>query len=579
MLQINTGKLYVDGVGRSQTIRGIFYSNLCLRRMPELQTAAGSVIAADHLRGTNALILQMEERLPDGREQSGVLVSHGADPYVLDFAHVTSFYFNAVAHPDADLVRQLLAEVPSLVSHKAPRDYIARCFEKNIFPTDEELKGFAAFVDDLLGLGRRDYLAAIRAIRTYVAATHRLRDQLDAAYALMVSSVEGLVGDAGETAWEDLAGDKRATIDAALGDVSEAQAEKIRRAIVQTEQRSIGPRYREFMKRHALLANAYAEEVAHPATGSCARDFELEAALRNAYGLRSMYLHQSKPLPSEIAHVYGYHDVVYCDRWATLSFQGLAKFTRRAIRGFVKESPKVEAEAYNYHMERAGVIQAKMHPSTWLHLPLASASEGKIRFEGLLTVVVEMFSSAEDPALPDLRGVMKDIERVVPQAAEKVRVPLVAQYHLYNHMLEEDLRTPGYEDWLAKFTRPESPAASEWVAARSLTGHPIELSLEAHQSALDSYFARRSKPGGLHAPPFVEVAMCLVLADRYHQLGRTGECQQAIAQAISAAPQVDFLRDLVVSADRTQPIEWRRYLCPALSGNDQNVDHPFDPKA
>lgn len=30
MLQINT-ELYPDGVGRSQTIRGIFYSNICLR--------------------------------------------------------------------------------------------------------------------------------------------------------------------------------------------------------------------------------------------------------------------------------------------------------------------------------------------------------------------------------------------------------------------------------------------------------------------------------------------------------------------------------------------------------------------
>lgn len=122
-----------------------------------------------------------------------VLISHGADPYVMDFALVMSFYFNAIAHPDGELVRQLLTEVPSLSSHKPPRDYISKCFDPHIYPTSDELAGFASFVEDLLGLERRHYLAAIRAIRTYVAATHRLRDQLDASYALMVSSVESLV--------------------------------------------------------------------------------------------------------------------------------------------------------------------------------------------------------------------------------------------------------------------------------------------------------------------------------------------------------------------------------------------------
>ncbi|HDS0923445.1 TPA: hypothetical protein QDZ10_001922 [Stenotrophomonas maltophilia] len=575
MLQINTGKLYPDGVGRSQTIRGIFYSNICLRGLPELHTAAGVVIAADQLRGTNTLILQMEERLADGRERPGVLISHGADPYVMDFALVMSFYFNAIAHPDGELVRQLLTEVPSLSSHKPPRDYISKCFDPHIYPTSDELAGFASFVEDLLGLERRHYLAAIRAIRTYVAATHRLRDQLDASYALMVSSVESLVHefDHYESTWNDIPSEKRKAIDAALSEVADEQAAKVRIAIIKSEHMTVGRRYREFMKRHSQLQTLSGDSNS-PVAGAPARFFEIDTALTRAYRLRSIYLHESKPLPTEIAHNYGYSDIVYCERWATLTFQGLARLTRCAIRGFVRESPKVEKEVYDYSLERAGVIRAKLHPSGWIHLPLERAEDGKDRFEGFLTVLAELFSSKEEPALPDLTNVMEGVERLIPQATSEMRVPLLALYHLYNYLLHVELRVPRFEEYLAKFRRPQSFVAPEWLAAYSLTGRTIELSLESHRIAVAEYFRRRSRPGGLQAPAVVEVAMCLALAERYRQAGDTVELGTALTQAIEAGPSMGFLRELAATLDIQKPIDWRNYLWPTWLGNDRQGEHP-----
>ncbi|MCI1146521.1 hypothetical protein MOP98_12610 [Stenotrophomonas maltophilia] len=563
MLQINTGKLYPEGVGRSQTIRGIFYSNVCLRGLPELHTAAGTVISADQLRGTNTLILQMEERLADGGERPGVLISHGADPYVMDFALVMSFYFNAIAHPDGELVRQLLTEAPSLASHKLPRNYISQCFDQQIYPTPEDIAGFSSFIENLLGLERRYYLAAIRAIGTYVVATHRLRDQLDASYALMVSAIEGLVHefDQYESTWDDIPGRKRSAIDAALKGVTEESAAKVRMAIINSEHMSIGRRYREFMKRHSQLPTLCGRGISS-STGNPARIFEIDNALARAYHLRSIYLHQSKPLPTEITHHYGHSEIVYCERSATLTFQGLSRITRCAIRGFVSESPKVEKEAYDYSLERAGVIRAQLHPSMWIHLPLKTANEGRDRFEAFLTILADLFSSPEEPKLPNLMSLMNDVERLVPQSTNEMRVPLLALYYIYNFFLHEKLRAPCFQEFLQRYSCPESFGTSEWLAAYSLTGHPMELSLDSHWMAITEYFERRAKPGGLHAPIAVEVAMCLVLAERCRVESNVLGLNKALALAIEAAPGLGFLRELATTPDHQEPIEWRNHLWP-----------------
>lgn len=568
MLQINTGKLYADGVGRSRTIRGIFYSNIRLNYCSDLNTAAGTVIATDQLRGANTLIFEMEERLPDGAESPGVLISHGVDSYMMDFALVMSFYFNAIAHPDAELARQLLLESPSLATHKPPREYLSRCFERSIHPTPQEMDGFSTFIEQLLGLERRYYLAAMRAIKTYVVATHRLRDQLEASYALMVSSVEALVHefDHYESTWEDIPSERRRAVDVALVGVDEERAARVRTAIVDSEHVTIGRRYREFVKRHSQLQEWGGDDSSR--TVSSTRAFEIDTALASAYRLRSSYLHESKPLPTEITHGFGHSEVTYVDRVATLTFQGLARLTRCAIRGFVGDSPKVEREMYDYSLERAGVIRAKLHPSGWLHLPLQTPKEGRDRFEGLLTILAELLASKEEPKITDLTSVMKDVERIAPQATDAQRAPLLAFYHLYNYMLRKELRVPRFEEFLTKFKSSGPTDAPEWLAASSLIGSPIEVSLESHRDSLDDYFKKRAKPGGLHAPVMVEIVMCLVLAERCRQAGNVVELTNALSRAVQACPEMEYLRTLAASPDLQQPIEWRKHLWPHMPEED-----------
>jgi hypothetical protein len=58
MLQINSGKLYPQGVGRKNQLRGVLYSNLTMAGLDDLPivTAAGSLLNTDGFGGVKALL-------------------------------------------------------------------------------------------------------------------------------------------------------------------------------------------------------------------------------------------------------------------------------------------------------------------------------------------------------------------------------------------------------------------------------------------------------------------------------------------------------------------------------------------
>jgi hypothetical protein len=75
-----------------------------------------------------------------------------------------------------------------------------------------------AFVGRLIGLPRQTYLGVMRAIRTYINGMHRIADDLELAYTLLVASVESLAQDfdGHESDWASYDQRKRQAIDEAF---------------------------------------------------------------------------------------------------------------------------------------------------------------------------------------------------------------------------------------------------------------------------------------------------------------------------------------------------------------------------
>lgn len=564
MLQINTGKLYERGVGRTNHLRGVLFSNLRMSSERPLVTAAGTLLGTDILGGSRALVYELDERIEGGPDGPGVLVSHGIDPFLRDFAAVASFGLNAIVAPDASLVDRLLSGKASLAAYSPPKEFLERCFDDQIWLQDEEADAFAAFIDDLVGLERRFFLAAMRGIRTYVSGVYRLVDDLAVAYTLMVSAVEALAQgfDQYETTWDDIDERERGPIDVALEGTSERTAASVRDAIILAEHPLLSRRYRAFVR--ANLGPGYFRDPALNG-GRAVAAYELDEALRQAYALRSRYLHNLKQLPDELTHPFRHWETVEVERHATFTFQGLARLTRHVIQEFVARGPKTKRQIYDYRREEAGIRMMELAPQYWVGHPIHDAREAQKRLEGLLSQLAAIKMRAPDAVLTDLRPALADVERLVPETSGDRQSTMLALYGLFNSIVAPEQRMPNFRAFIDQHqeavTRP-TPAA---LVAFTIVGETESWSLDVHRSTLDGYFAKRATPKGLHAPRVFEAAMCLTLAERYRSIDRIDDAKQMVARAVESHPGTPALLELEASIDTATPIDWNAALFPRPS--------------
>ncbi len=189
MLQINTGKLYERGIGRTNQLTGVLYANVRLPYERTIVTNAGTLRSAGSGPADLAIVYDLEEMIELADPAPGVLISHTVGPFLDDFAVVASFGLGGVFSRDLEIVRTLTGGRPGFSSYEAPENFVTHFFDRSIYITDKQADAFVTFVDALLALERRSYLGAMRAMRTFVAGLHRIPDDLALAYTLIVSSI------------------------------------------------------------------------------------------------------------------------------------------------------------------------------------------------------------------------------------------------------------------------------------------------------------------------------------------------------------------------------------------------------
>lgn len=153
----------------------------------------------------------------------------------------------------------------------------------------------------------------MRAIRTFVAGLHSIPDDLGLAYTLFVSATETLAQESAdhESCWLDVEERKRVAIDQALNGASDEVAEAVRNAIVQTENGRLALRYREFVLSF-VDANYFRTGAALEGRPVTRR--QLPQALRQAYSLRSKYIHTATPLPDALDMPHGHAETADVNR-------------------------------------------------------------------------------------------------------------------------------------------------------------------------------------------------------------------------------------------------------------------------
>ena len=554
MLQIASGRLFREKPGRRNELRGV--------RMYDrtLETAAGRLLSASNLSDSKTLVYVLTEFIEDV-PGTAALVSRGIDPYLSDFAAVLSFALNVTCTTDHDLTFRLLSGRPSPSVQFPPSKMVARVFDDMVWCQPADEVHLFETIGQLISLERRSFLAAMRAIRSYVTGLQRLADDHELAYTLLVVSIEALAQDFDnfQSQWADYDQRKRIAMDQALAGGDEHLAERVRQTLLATEHVALGRRFREFALDH--LEPSYFRQEAQGLTNPAGRT-DLEVALRQAYNLRSGYIHELVELPA-ILKMPGFEDTTSLDRQVKLTFQGLARLARHVIATFIQRQPKVYREEYDYRFEQPGVARIELEPRYWVgRANNLNHNAGRRRLEGFLKQVTACLLEEHGASVTNLQEMLAEVERMLPQMSTHQRRPFVALYILFNTMVLGNGRMDNFEELTERYWEEfEQPAIEPMLTFLTLDIVP-EWPLIEHRQIHDAYFQEKHHKNGLKIPPALEAGLCLTLAERYRLCGDIMRARELITSAVENHPGHAPLCNLERTFDPDETINWRRIIAP-----------------
>lgn len=571
MLQIATGKLFTRPASRENCLRGMFYTNGILGTDAVVETVAGRLLpSSSYSIRPNVVVYELTERIEAEEKKPGVLVSSGVEPYLQDYSVVVSFALNCACTPDVDLARRLTSGQRGLATRDAPQAFVRRFFDREIWCKPDDLKFLEDFVEKLIGLPRCTFLGVMRALRTYINGMHRIADDLELAYTLLVASVESLAQDfdGHESDWDSFDERKRKAVDEALSGADEMVAQRVREALLRVEHIGLARRFREFAIAHT--PPAYFRQASDNANGLLLGRSDLTEVLGMAYQSRSKYVHQLRRLPDAVTLGHGHGETAIEDRTTHLTLQGLSRLMRSVIIEFVIRQPTVQHEPYNYHLERSGVVQMRLAPQYWVGRAESDITKaGRDKLEGFLQQLASCLLREPDAVVTDLRPVLAVACEVVPRLEKRLRLPYLALHALFNmHVARQDLaEMPSAIEALIQQELGEP--SSEALIAHALAGQTVTWSLEVHRATLNAYVRRRAAANGLRFPRLFEAALALELAERLRCAGDMEGCRGVVALAVENHPGHSGLLKAETNLLPTVPISWRDVMLPAAEQPQQ----------
>ena len=369
MLQINSGKMFKNRPDERNHLRGILHTNLRISGKERIETTAGDILPVTNLRDPGTMVYEVTERFEKDPPIAKNLHSHGVDPYLKEIATIVSFALNVICTPDYQLTHRLISERPNLMGDAQPNQLVSRVFDKEVWCNHEEITHLTEFTEQLIGLDRRHHLAAMRAMRTYVTGVHRIADDYELAYTLLVAAVESLAQEfhGHQPEWEDYEKTKRDKIDEALAEADTKTVSKVRQAILDIEHTALTRRFRDFVLQYLqppiLQQGTNQEPMATPHA-------QIRRTIREAYNIRSRYLHTLSEMPNEITLPNQFEEITRAGVKTLLTFEGLTRLARYVITKFVILGPKIEKEDYDYHLERFRVVRANVD-----HIPTRNSAQ------------------------------------------------------------------------------------------------------------------------------------------------------------------------------------------------------------
>jgi hypothetical protein len=566
MLQITTGKFF-SGVDCFETLhRGTFYTNYRGFQNDPIETPVGRLLPSTGLTGLSTLTYEVIEKIERSDPLPGTLVSTGGKELIDDLAVVLSFTLNMICTTDSDLLRRLTAaDSPESNRINRSQKYLRRVFDKRVNLRPEDVALINDFIVALVGLKRASYEGAIRAIRRYVTATHRIADDSSLAYGLFVMSIEALAqaSDAPLPSWLDYDESKRDRIDTALNEAPAEVADRVRSAVLENEHVALSRRFRDFAMQH-LSPTFFRQDAA-----DCVRPIrrpDLVTLLKRAYDIRSGYVHRLEAVPKLLSIPFDHGETFAIDDQPTLTFEGLARLARHVIKEFVKRAPKIEHEHYDWRSALPNVVTMKLGSQYWIARPEVYMPETAAqRLQAFLIEISSVLLRPTDAALTDLSAILDKIEQLPLDSAKPCqRRAMLTLYHLFTTFAGPKYQRTRHQELLSRYEADYREPCIERLAICLLAWEPFPWPLETIEKLHESYYRTRHHKRSLLLPELLEAMLTLRLAEDYRLAGNETRARELLTFAVEAFPSNAAIRALENSlgAEKLSPIAAKDVLLP-----------------
>ncbi len=234
-----------------------------------------------------AVVDRLESQRPDGTDD--FMIATGGTDLVDDLAYLMTFVLNRTVSRNHDQTRRLVTG-DGTPRGRSAKDLFPGLFEPRQTVLPDQWDGLRQFMNDVLSLNRDDFARVMRAIRNAVDATRRALDDPTGAYTDLVAALESISDDELSTpvTWDRYDGSKRKIVDAALVDVDQEMADKVRTAVLEAERAGLKRRFIS-----SALARLSPDYYRDDAVGTVRppRAPDIERMLGIAYDIRSRRSH------------------------------------------------------------------------------------------------------------------------------------------------------------------------------------------------------------------------------------------------------------------------------------------------
>ena len=247
-----------------------------------------------------------------------------------------------------------------------PSKIVPKFFQNQIHGQLEEIERFKKFVDQVIGLSRNEYLAVISCLSNFSHALQILNFNIDLAYSMLVYSLESLSQnfDEFEPNWKDYYPEIKKELDDQLSQISPEQAEEIRKVLLKSRNFRLQQRFINFITSY-VSDSFFLNEATE--IKFAVRKSELKRALTNAYKMRSLYVHQLKPVQDQLRHPQiADGDIFQWENEPYLTFGGLARLAYHVINNFIWRQNTLDVEDYDWAKDLPSVVMMNLAPEYWI---------------------------------------------------------------------------------------------------------------------------------------------------------------------------------------------------------------------